>query len=241
VSAVAKLGAVTRDGRLLVKICGIRTLEDARFAVDSGADALGFVFWYMSPRRIEPAPAAAIARELPESVLRVGVFVDAPRDDIARISDEVGLDLLQLHGEEAPEALAGLPRPALKAVRVSPRFSVEEALRYAKLAAGIVVDTRLPGETQLPGGTGVPFDWSLVAGLAPRVEFLMLAGGLSPANVASAIRAVRPHAVDVSSGVERVPGRKDPAKVKAFIEEARAAEAALGPAPRGPAVTKEPG
>lgn len=225
-----RLDAAAAGGRLLVKICGIRTLEDARFAVDAGADALGFVFWHMSPRRVEPAEAAAIAAELPASVLRVGVFVDAPRDELARIADAVGLDALQLHGEEPPEALAGLPRPALKAVRVGKSFSAAEALRYADHARGIVVDTRLPGETQLPGGTGMPFDWSLVKDLAERVPFLMLAGGLSPDNVRDAVRSVRPHAVDVSSGVERVPGRKDPARVKAFIEAARGVEAELGPA-----------
>ena len=225
----AKLAAATKGGRLLVKICGIRSLEDARFAAASGADAVGFVFWYMSPRRVDPEQAAAITAELPESVLRVGVFVDAPRDEIERVSQQVGLDLLQLHGEEPPEALEGLSRPALKAVRVGPRFTAEEALRYSKTAHGIVVDTRLPGETQMPGGTGVPFDWSLVANLAEQVPFLMLAGGLSPTNVAQAVRAVRPDAVDVSSGVERMPGRKDPAQVKAFIEASRAVEAEIGP------------
>jgi phosphoribosylanthranilate isomerase len=225
-----KLDAAATGGRLLVKICGIRTLEDARFAVDKGADALGFVFWHMSPRRIEAEEAAAIAAELPASVLRVGVFVDAPRDVLSRTAEQVGLDVLQLHGEEPPEALAGLPRPALKAVRVGKGFSTAEALRYADHARGIVVDTRLPGETQLPGGTGVPFDWSLVKDLAGRVSLLMLAGGLTPDNVKGAVRAVRPHAVDVSSGVERVPGRKDPARVQAFIEAARAVEAELGPA-----------
>jgi phosphoribosylanthranilate isomerase len=228
-TGAAKLAAATKGGRLLVKICGIRSLEDARFAAASGADAVGFVFWYMSPRRVDPEQAAAITAELPESVLRVGVFVDAPRDEIERVSQQVGLDLLQLHGEEPPEALEGLLRPALKAVRVGPRFTAEEALRYSKTAHGIVVDTRLPGETQMPGGTGVPFDWSLVANLAEQVPFLMLAGGLSPTNVAQAVRAVRPDAVDVSSGVERMPGRKDPAQVKAFIEASRAVEAEIGP------------
>lgn len=214
----------TRGGRLLVKICGITSPGDASLAVESGADALGFVFWHMSPRRVDPAQAAAIARDLPESVLRVGVFVDAPREDMEGIADAVGLDVLQLHGDEPPASLAGLPRPALKAVRVGPGFAAEEATRYCEHAVGLVVDTRLPGETQMPGGTGVPFDWSLVKGLADRVPFLMLAGGLSPANVAEAVRAVRPQAVDVSSGVEGLPGRKDPARVRAFLEAARAAE-----------------
>ncbi len=225
---LGRLGEVSKTGRLLVKICGMRTLEDARFATSEGADALGFVFWHMSPRKVDAEQAAAIAAELPASVLKVGVFVDAPRDAIERVADRVGLDVLQLHGEEPPEALAGLSRPALKALRVGPRFTGDEALRYADTAAGIVVDTRLPGETQMPGGTGVSFDWSLVADLAGRVPFLMLAGGLSPHNVASAVRQVRPHAVDVSSGVERMPGRKDPAQVKAFIEAARAVAAELG-------------
>jgi len=240
-SGATKLDDVRRRGRLLVKICGITTPEDAQHAVSAGADAVGFVFWFMSPRKVDPARAAAIAHELPTSVLRVGVFVDAPRDEMLRISDEVGLDLLQLHGEESLEALADLPRPALKAVRVGKHFTAAEALRYADRAAGVVVDTRLPGETQLPGGTGVPFDWSLVAELADRVGFLMLAGGLSPENVAQAVRAVRPHAVDVSSGVERMPGRKDPARVKAFVEAARAVEAELGPGAFAARAARAPG
>lgn len=223
--AASRLQEAARGGRLLVKICGITTAEDAQAAASAGADAIGFVFWHMSPRKVDPSRAAAIARELPGSVLRVGVFVDAARDEMSRIADEVGLDLLQLHGEEPLEALAGLPRPALKAVRVGKGFTHEEALRYASRAAGVVVDTRLSGETQLPGGTGVAFDWPLVTDLAARVPFLMLAGGLSQENVAQAVRAVRPHAVDVSSGVERMPGRKDPARVAAFVEAARAIEA----------------
>lgn len=214
----------TREGRLLVKICGTTSPDDARLASEAGADAIGFVFWPMSPRKVDPERAVEIARELPGHVLRVGVFVDAPRDEMARVADAVGLDLLQLHGNEPPEALAGLPRPALKAVRVGKGFAAEEATRYAAHAAGLVVDTRLAGDTQMPGGTGVPFDWSLVEGLAGRVPFLMLAGGLTPSNVAAAIRSVRPHAVDVSSGVEALPGRKDPEKVRAFVAAARAAE-----------------
>jgi phosphoribosylanthranilate isomerase len=219
-----RLAEATRDGRLVVKICGITSPADARVAVEAGADALGFVFWFMSPRNVDPVRAAAIARELPESILKVGVFVDAPPHEMKRVADAVGLDLLQLHGDEPPEALVGLPRPALKAVRVGKGFAPEEAMRYTQHAAGLVVDTRLPGETQMPGGTGVPFDWSLIKGLTDRVPFLMLAGGLDPSNVVAAIRAVRPHAVDVSSGVEGLPGRKDPAKVRAFIEAARSVE-----------------
>ncbi len=210
--------------RVLIKICGITSPEDGLFAAEAGADAVGFVFWAMSPRRVDVERAAAISRLLPPFVLRVGVFVDASRDEMARAADRVGLDLLQLHGEEPPEAFAGLPRRALKAVRVGRGFKAKEALRYAGQAAGLLLDTRLAGDTAMPGGTGVPFDWSLVKGLRAQVPFLVLAGGLSPENVASAIEAVRPDAVDVSSWVEAMPGRKDPTRVRAFVEAVRSME-----------------
>jgi phosphoribosylanthranilate isomerase len=216
-----------RAGSLVVKICGITSPTDAVVAVEAGADAIGLVFWPRSPRAVAPERAAEIARALPEAVLRVGVFVDAPREEMARVAETVGLDLLQLHCDVGPESLAGLPRPVLQAVRVGNGFERELATRYAADAAGILLDTRVDGETAAPGGTGVPFDWSLVEGLARRVPFLVLAGGLSPANVAEAVRRVRPHAVDVSSGVEALPGRKDPEKVRAFVEAARAAAASL--------------
>jgi len=209
--------------RVFVKVCGITRPEDGLLAAEAGADAVGFVFYPMSPRRVDVSRAAEIAREIPPLVARVGVFVDAARDEMSRVADEVGLDLLQLHGEEPPDALEGLPRRALKAVRVGKGFTVEDALRY-RGAAGVVVDTRLVGETVMPGGTGTPFDWALVRGLRDQVGFLMLAGGLNPDNVAEAIREVQPHAVDVSSGVERLPGRKEPAQVRAFVEAVRAAE-----------------
>jgi len=210
--------------RIFVKVCGITRPEDGLLAVEAGADAVGFVFYPMSPRRVDPARAAEVARALPPFVARVGVFVDASRDEMARVADEVGLDLLQLHGDEPPDALDGLPRRALKAVRVGPGFREEDALRYEPRAAGLVVDTRLVGETVMPGGTGVPFDWHLVCHLRDKVRFLMLAGGLQPDNVAEAVAAVRPHAVDVSSGVERLPGRKDPARLRAFLEAVRGTE-----------------
>lgn len=206
--------------RIFVKLCGITSVADAALAVEAGADAVGFVFWPMSSRRVEAEKAAAISRTLPPFMLRVGVFVDAPAEEMSRVADRVGLDLLQLHGDEPPEALGGLARRALKAVRVGKGFKAEEALRYGE-AAGLLVDTRLPGETMMPGGTGVPFDWTLVRGVREHATFLMLAGGLSPDNVAEALTAVRPDAVDVSSGVESLPGRKDPAKVRAFVRAVR--------------------
>lgn len=210
--------------RTRVKICGITEAAHGLAAADAGADAIGFVFWPGSKRSVTPDDAVAIARDLPDAVLRVGVFVDTPAEEMARVADAVGLDILQLHGDEPLSVLDGLPRPVVKAVRVGEGFSQAEALRYAARCAGILVDTRRAGEAALPGGTGAPFDWSLVDGLSRRVPFLVLAGGLGPSNVAEAIRAVRPHAVDVSSGVEVVPGRKDPEKVRAFVEAVRAAQ-----------------
>jgi phosphoribosylanthranilate isomerase len=208
-------------GRVFVKVCGITSVEDGQLAAAAGADAVGFVFWPMSARRVDPDKAARISGGLPPFLLRVGVFVDAPADAMRRVADQVGLDLLQLHGDEPPDAVAALPRRALKAVRVGKGFTAAEALRYEGHVAGLLVDTRLPGETLLPGGTGVPFDWSLVRGVRERASFLMLAGGLSPENVQEALTAVRPDAVDVSSGVESLPGRKAPEKVRAFVERVR--------------------
>jgi phosphoribosylanthranilate isomerase len=208
-------------GRIFVKVCGITSIEDGILAADNGADAIGFVFWPMSARRIDVEKAARISRALPPFLLRVGVFVDAPAEEMARVADRVGLDLLQLHGDEPPEAMNGLARRAIKAVRVGKGFTSDEALRYEGRAAGLLVDTRLPGETMLPGGTGVPFDWSLVREVREKSSFLMLAGGLGASNVAAAIAAVRPDAVDVSSGVESLPGKKDKAKLQAFMAAAR--------------------
>jgi phosphoribosylanthranilate isomerase len=210
--------------RTLIKVCGITRPEDGLAAAEAGADAVGFVFYEGSPRRVDPAQAARIARVLPPFVLRVGVFVDARRGEMAEVADSVGLDLLQLHGDEPPEAVGAMPRRAIKAVRVGRGFTADDALRYEGHVSGIVVDTRLVGETVMPGGTGVPFDWSLVRGLRDKVGFLMLAGGLSPENVAAAIGEVQPHAVDVSSAVERRPGQKDPNRVRAFVEAVRGTE-----------------
>lgn len=207
--------------RLFVKICGVTSKEDARLAADAGADAVGLVFWPGSPRHVDVATARGITAVLPPFVLRVGVFVNADRETLARIAEEAGLDLLQLHGDEPPEALENLPRRALKSIRVGPGFAPAEAERYAGSAAGLLLDTRVEGT---PGGTGRAFDWSLARGLKERCGFLVLAGGLTPETVGEAIRAVRPHGVDVSSGVESSPGRKDPLKVRAFVEAVRSAE-----------------
>ena len=219
--------------RLFVKVCGITSPADAAVAAEAGADAIGMVFWPGSPRAVSVEQARAIGAAVPASVVRVGVFVDASRDEMARVADAAGLDLLQLHGEEPPEALATLPRPALKAIRVGSGFVAADALRYGD-ALGLLLDTR---SAETPGGTGRPFDWSLVRGVRERARFVVLAGGLTSDNVAAALAAVRPHGVDASSGLETAPGHKDPARVRAFVAAARAAEretAALsGPARSG--------
>jgi len=215
-------GRAARRGRVAVKVCGITSVEDGLLAAQAGADAVGFVFWPGSPRRVALAAARRIARALPPFVLRVGVFVDARREEMARAVEVVGLDLLQLHGQEPPESLADLPRRALKAIGVGDGFVPEDALRYEGRAAGILLDTR--ADAGVPGGTGQSFDWSRARAVREKASFLMLAGGLNPGNVHRALTAVRPDGVDVSSGVEAAPGRKDPEKVRAFLAAVREAE-----------------
>jgi phosphoribosylanthranilate isomerase len=203
--------------RLFVKVCGITCPEDAVAAVEAGADAIGLVFWPRSPRVVSLDSARAIAGALPASLVRVGVFVDAPADEIARTVEAVGLDIVQLHGDERPELLGALPRRAWKALRVGTGFTASDVAPWSA-AAGVLLDTRVPGQ---PGGTGQPFDWGLAGPVRRQIGFLMLAGGLDAANVARAIRALRPDGVDVSSGVESSPGRKDPARLRAFVDAAR--------------------
>jgi len=225
-SAPRWAGRADRGGTgVFVKVCGITSVDDALEVAGAGADAIGLVFWPGSPRRVDLETARRISASLPPSVLRVGVFVDAPREEIVRASEEVGLDVLQLHGQEPPEDLAGLPRPVVKAVGVRAGFEVASALRYQGTADGILLDSGTGGA---PGGTGATFDWSLAREVREKVPFLMLAGGLTPDNVARALAAVRPHGVDVSSGVESAPGRKDAARVRAFVHAV--ARAAHGPA-----------
>jgi phosphoribosylanthranilate isomerase len=206
--------------RVRVKICGITTPEDGVMAAQAGADAIGLVFFARSPRHVTLERARAITLAVPPLVLRVGVFVDATAPAIAEAVEAGRLDLVQLHGHEAPEVFAALPRRGLKAIRVGPGFDLESALRYEGRAAGLLVDTQ---STSSAGGTGETFDWSLVQELRTRTSYLMLAGGLTPENVGQAIRTVRPDAVDVSSGVERAPGEKDIDKVRAFIDAVKEA------------------
>ncbi|EGB96054.1 MULTISPECIES: phosphoribosylanthranilate isomerase [Pseudomonas] len=200
------------------KICGITRIEDALAAVEAGADAIGFVFYAKSPRAVDVRQARAIIAELPPFVTTVGLFVDASRCELNEILEVVPLDLLQFHGDEAPEDCEGYHRPWIKALRVRPGDDLEAACQRYAGARGILLDTYVAG---VPGGTGEAFDWSLVP--ARLSKPIILAGGLSAANVGEAIAQVRPYAVDVSGGVEQAKGIKDAAKIEAFMQAVRQA------------------
>jgi len=198
-----------------VKICGITRLEDALAAVRLGADALGFNFWPGSRRHLAPSAAREIIRALPPFVTAVGVFVDPTREEAVSAAAISGVQVLQLHGDEPPELCAHLPLPVLKGIRVSGPAALALLGRYVGVA-GFLLDAATPEY----GGSGQTFDWSLVAGAAERVT-VVLAGGLTPANVAEAVRSVRPYAVDVASGVESAPGVKDHDLMSRFVRAAK--------------------
>lgn len=199
------------------KICGITRIEDALLAAEAGADAIGLVFYAPSPRAVDVIRAQAIVAALPPFVTTVGLFVNAGRGEVERILDAVPLDLLQFHGDETAADCSGYRRPYIKALRVRPGDDVRARCAEFPEAAGILLDTFVPG---VPGGTGEAFDWSLVPE-QPGCP-IILAGGLTAENVSAAIRQVRPWAVDVSGGVEASKGVKDVARVRAFIEAVRA-------------------
>jgi phosphoribosylanthranilate isomerase len=202
-----------------IKICGITNLPDARLAVELGAAALGFIFYPKSPRYVPVAKAADICNALPPFVAKVGVFVDELEFEIEKALRECLLNALQFHGDEPPGFCQKFAAKSIKAIRVRDESSLRTAAEYDVDA--LLLDTYTDSER---GGTGQTFDWSLAVKaqetLAPPV---ILSGGLTPANVQEAIRKVRPYAVDVSSGVEREPGKKDPEKLRRFIELVKAA------------------
>lgn len=202
-----------------IKICGITSAEDAALAVTAGADAVGFVFYRNSPRFIEPAAVRAIVAGLPPFVLPVGVFVNEDAAAVRQLMDECGLALAQLHGDETASYCQNLGRPVLKALRLRDRGTFLALAEFQGRAnvRGFLIDAF---SDQAYGGTGQTVDWTLAAEAA-RSAPIILAGGLTPANVSDAIQRVRPYGVDVSSGVEARPGKKDPVKVKAFIDAAR--------------------
>jgi len=198
-----------------VKICGITNLADATAAVESGADALGFVFVPSSPRVISPQKAAAIIARIPPFVQTVGLFVNEEPDRVNWVADFCGLDLVQLHGDEDPDYCPEIRRRIIKAIRVKDRHSLQGVDRYP--VAAILCDA---WSATGYGGTGERFDWSILNDVAVDRP-LILAGGLTPDTVAWAVESVRPWGVDVSSGVEVSPGKKDHDLMRRFIAEAR--------------------
>jgi phosphoribosylanthranilate isomerase len=200
-----------------VKICGITSVADAKRCVALGADALGLNFWPKSVRRCDESVARAIAEAVGKSTLLVGVFVDESAAEIARLIAAVSLGCVQLHGAEEPEFVARFLPHAYKALRVRGSDVREEVQRYP--GEHILLDAYVAG---MPGGTGATFDWQIGASIAATRK-LTLAGGLTPDNVAEAVRVVRPYCVDTASGVERAPGIKDEALVRTFIERAKSA------------------
>lgn len=194
-----------------VKICGVTTPGDAALAAELGAAAIGMVFWPDSPRAIDAARARAIVAALPPFVAAVGVFVDQV-EEAARIAGDVGLSAVQFHGSERPDAWRGFPVRVIKAVSVADA-SASRAAADVPADATVLLDAHDPARR---GGTGRVIDWSIAAAIA-RQRRIILSGGLSAANVAEAIEAVSPYAIDVSSGVESAPGRKDPARLRALF------------------------
>jgi phosphoribosylanthranilate isomerase len=201
---------------IFIKVCGITRVEDALHAVEQGATAIGFVFWPRSPRAVTAAQAAEISSRLPLHVMRVGVFVDEPVSGIRETVEQVGLTAVQLHGDEPPAYADVLDWPVLRAVSVADLMHASEL--WAPGTA-LLVDNIDPVRR---GGTGTSIDWSRAAAIA-HTRKVVLAGGLTPENVASAIHAVHPFGVDVSSGVEAAPGVKDFGKVSRFVTYARRA------------------
>ncbi len=204
-----------------VKICGMTNVEDALEAASWGADALGFIF-APSPRRVDPSAARDIIHRLPPAVLKVGVFVNEALREVRRLVDYCGLNMVQFHGQETPEYCRQVSLPVIKAVRVKSRESLQEMELYP--FASILLDAWNP---QKAGGTGKPFCWDLALEAGPTRNFI-LSGGLNPDNVYEAIQKVRPRGVDVCSGVEKVPGKKESAKVRAFLKEVQKADASTG-------------
>ncbi len=196
-----------------VKICGITNLEDALLAADLGANALGFIFYAKSPRSVAPAAAREIIRQLPPFIVTVGVFVNEEAAVVLDLAARVGLDWVQPHGAETPEYCRSLGRRVMKAFRIQDEESLKDLQAYRGAVQAFLLDTYKKGQV---GGTGETFDWEL-ARQAQSYGPIVLAGGLTPANVAQAIAIAQPQAVEVASGVESAPGKKDPEKLRAFF------------------------
>jgi phosphoribosylanthranilate isomerase len=199
-----------------IKICGITNLEDALLAAELGADALGFIFYPKSPRSVAPETARSIIAQLPPFVAAVGVFVDEAAAVVQELAANVGLDWVQLHGQESPDYCRNLGRKVIKAFRIQNEGSLRLLADYQGAAQALLLDTYKKGQV---GGTGEIFDWHL-ARKARKYGHIILAGGLNSDNVAMAIATALPEAVDAASGTEAAPGKKDPAKLRAFFKAA---------------------
>jgi len=215
---------------LIVKICGLKTPEALDVALESGADMVGFVFFAPSPRNLALEAARALGSRVQDRAGKVALTVDASDETLTAIVEALKPDMLQLHGIEPPERVTELRKrfglPVMKALPVAERKDLARVDLYKKVADRLIFDARAPQDATRPGGLGMPFDWNLLKGIDPGIPF-MLSGGLDAGNVAEALRITRAPGVDVSSGVERAPGEKDPDKIRAFIRAARAADAAL--------------
>jgi len=213
-----------------VKICGINEMHAMKTALDAGADLVGLVFFPPSPRALSLGDAAKLAARARGRALVVALVVDADDRLLGDVLESAQPDILQLHGAETParvaEIRARFRRPVMKAIAVAEAADLAAVPAYAAVADRILFDARPPKDATRPGGHGRAFDWGLLARVE-RSKPIMLSGGLNPENVGAAIRIVRPDAVDVSSGVERAPGIKDPDKIRAFVAAARAAAGAL--------------
>jgi phosphoribosylanthranilate isomerase len=215
----------------VIKICGLRTAEALDVALHAGADMVGFVFFAPSPRHVDASTARALGARIRGRARKVALSVDADDAELAACIEALEPDLLQLHGRESPkrvlEVKGRFKLPVIKAIAVETRDDLAVVPEYAEVADRLIFDARAPSDATRPGGLGKPFEWRLLQNLDPRVPF-MLSGGLDAGNVAEAIRITRAGGVDVSSGVERAPGDKDPEKIRAFIRAARTAAAGGG-------------
>jgi phosphoribosylanthranilate isomerase len=215
---------------LTIKICGLMTPQALDVALDSGADLVGFVFFAPSPRNLGLELARTLGERVRGRAGKVALTVNANNHTLGGIVDALKPDMLQLHGKETPERV-GVVRsrfgmPVIKALPIAERADLSPIREYAQVADRLIFDARAPQEATRPGGLGKPFDWTLLSGIDSGVPF-MLSGGLDAKNVAQALRITRAPGVDVSSGVERAPGEKDPDMIRAFIRAARAAEAEI--------------
>jgi phosphoribosylanthranilate isomerase len=209
---------------LLVKICGLSTLEALDVALEAGADMVGFVFFPPSPRHVGYADARVLGEHVRGRAQKVALSVDADNDELAASIAALGPDALQLHGAETPERVATVRRrfglPVTKALPIAERADLSPIRLYEPVADRLLFDARAPRAATRPGGLGRSFDWRLLENLEARIPF-MLSGGLDAENVAEALRITKAASVDVSSGVESAPGRKDPDKIRAFLRAVR--------------------